>query len=93
MAGSLDAAGIVPLPARARGDRPMRSLLCTGKHTVNSVRPGSLATEMSPPCAFTTAAAIARPRPVLPARRDRDVTRRRSAGPGSNLHSPHQMND
>ena len=47
-----------------------------GSVTVNRVSPGALRTSMVPRCAFTTAATIANPRPVLPSRRERDESPR-----------------
>jgi tetratricopeptide (TPR) repeat protein len=44
-----------------------------GSRTVNSVWPGLLVTLTPPPCAATTACTIARPSPVLPFSRERDV--------------------
>src|SRR5690606_20472330 len=44
-----------------------------GRWTVNSVRPGRLVAVTVPPWAAVTARTIARPRPVLPVSRDREV--------------------
>ncbi|CAM5246421.1 hypothetical protein SGLAM104S_07014 [Streptomyces glaucescens] len=48
----------------------------TGSRTVNSVRPGTLATSMVPPCARTRDAATDRPRPLPPRSRLRALSTR-----------------
>src|SRR4029453_8148623 len=47
-----------------------------GRRTLNRVAPGSLDTSTVPWCASTTALTMASPRPVLPARREREESPR-----------------
>ena len=78
-----DVEGRHPIDSRLSHDRDnvlelssIPPVLSTGSRTVNVVPPGALSTATVPPCASTTAATMASPRPVLPAAREREPSPR-----------------